>query len=82
MLTGRAPALSVPDLAAFAAAGATVFCVTADAGDSAAWKVVLQWAHERLPQLQHYAHAAGITAFDLLPVSDLAMNAIQCQSLL
>jgi NAD(P)-dependent dehydrogenase (short-subunit alcohol dehydrogenase family) len=72
VLTGRSPALPPEALAGFAAAGVTVFTVAADAEDSAAWESLLCWAHERLPALQHFAHAAGVTGFDLLHVSEAA----------
>jgi NAD(P)-dependent dehydrogenase (short-subunit alcohol dehydrogenase family) len=70
VLTGRSPALPPEALAVFAAAGVTVFTVAADAGDPTAWASLLGWAHERLPALQHFAHAAGVTGFDLLQVSE------------
>lgn len=75
VLTGRAPALPPATLAEFAAAGASVFCVSADAGEATAWAAVLKWAHERLPQVQHFGHAAGITAFDLLQVGTPQLSA-------
>lgn len=55
-------------LAEFSAAGVAVFSVAADAGDPKAWRGVLKWAHERLPAVQHFAHAAGVTGFDMLQV--------------
>lgn len=82
VVTGRAPALPPAVLAEFAAAGASLFCVAADAGDAAAWEAVLKWAHERLPQVQHFGHAAGITAFDLLAVSSSIPNVLWTSSLL
>lgn len=69
VLTGRAPQLSKETLIAFAARGVAVFTVAADAGDAAAWATVLSWAHERLPAVQHFAHAAGVTGFDMLKVA-------------
>ena len=75
VLTGRAPALPPATLADFAAASASVFCVSADAGETTAWAAVLKWAHERLPQVQHFGHAAGITAFDLLQVGAPQLSA-------
>lgn len=69
VLTGRAPQLSKETLIAFAARGVAVFTVAADAGDAAAWAAVLSWAHERLPAVQHFAHAAGVTGFDMLKVA-------------
>jgi KR domain len=68
VLTGRSPTLPLETLAALAAAGVTVFTVAADAGDPAAWDSLLKWAHEHLPAVQHFAHAAGVTGFDMLQV--------------
>jgi len=65
----QAPQLSKETLIAFAARGVAVFTVAADAGDAAAWAAVLSWAHERLPAVQHFAHAAGVTGFDMLKVA-------------
>ena len=74
VLTGRSPTLTLETLADFAAAGVAVFTVAADAGDPAAWQSLLRWAHERLPAVQHFAHAAGITGFDMLQVGRTAMQ--------
>lgn len=70
LLTGRSPVLPLEALAGFAAAGVAVFTMAADAGDPATWASLLRWAHERLPALQLFAHAAGVTGFDLLQVSE------------
>lgn len=67
VLMSRTPAMRPAQLAELAQRGTAVFVVSCDAGDAAAAAAVRQWASERLPAVQTYAHAAGALGHDLLP---------------
>ena len=66
MLTSRSGTLPLEVLQEFAWAGVTVFTVSADSGDAEESAAALRWAHEHLPAVQHYAHAAGVSGFAML----------------
>ncbi|KAK9803914.1 hypothetical protein WJX72_004698 [[Myrmecia] bisecta] len=77
LLTSRSPDVPRHLLEEFAAADVAVFVVQADSGDAEASQAVLRWAHEHLPHVQHYAHAAGVSGFSLLAdMTDEAMWAV------
>jgi hypothetical protein len=66
VVTSRGGAIPPEAAAEFAAAGAEVVCLQADASDANDVARVLARAREELPYIQHYAHAAGVSGFDLL----------------
>ncbi len=66
VLTSRSGTLLLEVLQEFASAGVTVFTVSADSGDAEESAAALRWAHEHLPAVQHYAHAAGVSGFAML----------------
>ena len=68
VVTSRHPCLPREVLEAFASQGVALWAVQADAGDAARTAEVLAWAREQVPAVQHYAHAAGVTAQTLLKV--------------
>ena len=69
VLTSRDPHVPAETLAGFASLGVAVFVVRADAGDAAAAARVFAWARERLPAVEHYAHAAGVSGH--APLADM-----------
>ena len=66
VLTSRSAAVDRDTLASLAKRDAAVFVVRSDASDAASAAAVLEWVRDSLPPLQHYAHAAGVSDFDLL----------------
>jgi NAD(P)-dependent dehydrogenase (short-subunit alcohol dehydrogenase family) len=66
VLTSRSGTLPLEALQEFASAGVTVFTISADSGDAKESAAALRWAHEHLPPVQHYAHAAGVSGFAML----------------
>lgn len=66
VVASRSGTLPAKDLAELAASGCTVLSVKADSADAAAMTRVLAWAREELPDLEHFAHAAGVTGTALL----------------
>lgn len=66
VLTSRSGTLPLEVLQEFASAGVAVFTIGADSGNAKDSAAVLQWAHEYLPSMQHYAHAAGVSGFAML----------------
>ena len=66
VITSRSGALPEDVAREFAAAGVAVHVVKADAGDAGDMARVLSWVRENLPPIRHYAHAAGVSGFDLL----------------
>lgn len=66
ILSSRSGTLPFELLKQFASLEVTVFTVETDASDADASAAVLRWAHEHLPYVQHYAHAAGISGFAML----------------
>lgn len=66
VLTSRNPRLTKAELVALAERGAAVFVVKSDAGCPSDSRRVMLWAHENLPAIAHFAHAAGVLGFDTL----------------
>ena len=66
--TSRRPRLSKQELIALVErnpnTSSAVFMVAADSGDAAAMQHVTSWAHEHLPAVQNYIHAAGLIGLD------------------
>lgn len=46
--------------------GVNLWVVKADSGVAAEVQAVLLWAHENMPAIEHHAHAAGVSGFDML----------------
>lgn len=66
--SGTLPANTVAELAA---AGCVLLSAQGDSCNAADLQRVLQWVHEELPPIDHFAHAAGISAFAALHDMDL-----------
>lgn len=66
VVTSRTGVLPAAAAQAFAAAGVQVVALSADAANPADMARVLGWVREELPFIQHYAHAAGVSGFDML----------------
>ena len=66
VVASRSGTLPIEALAELASAECTVLAIKADSSDVAAVQRVLSWAHEELPCLHHFAHAAGLSGFALL----------------
>ena len=72
--TSRRPQLSKQELIALVEenpnASSAIFMVAADSGDEAAMQRVTSWAHENLPAVGNYVHAAGLIGLD--SISDVS----------
>lgn len=66
MLTSRTGTLPASVTCEFTAAGCRVVVLKADAADQEDMARVLTHVRENLPHIQHYAHAAGVSGFDML----------------
>ena len=75
VLASRNPHLSRQDLERLARTGAVCFVVRSDAADPVATAELAQWAHERLPAVQTFAHAAGALGHDL--IREMSPEALQ-----
>ncbi len=58
--------------AEFSRAGVSLITLKADASNAAEMTATLEFVREELPYIQHYAHAAGVSGFDML--ADLEMS--------
>lgn len=58
--------MALEDLHWFKHRGVDVVVTKADASKASDVRRVLEWVHEELPYIQHYAHAAGVSGFDML----------------
>jgi len=66
VLTSRTGTVSEHALDEFYSAGVQVLVLKTDASDPDAMSKALNYAREELPYIQHYAHAAGVSGFDML----------------
>ena len=64
--TSRRPQLSKEELISLVQdhPASAVFLVAADSGSAAAMQRVTSWAHENLPVVENYVHAAGLIGMD------------------
>lgn len=66
VITSRSGAIDPDTKAEFAKAGAEVLVLKADGADAASMAATLAYVREELPYIEHYAHAAGVSGFDML----------------
>jgi NAD(P)-dependent dehydrogenase (short-subunit alcohol dehydrogenase family) len=66
VVTSRAGDMDAGCRQLFEAQGVRLVVLKADAGASDDMERVLTWVREELPYIQHYAHAAGVSGFDML----------------
>lgn len=66
VIASRSGALPADSLSELTAVGCTVVSVKVDSRNASALRRVLNWAHEHLPHIEHFAHAAGTSGFSLL----------------
>lgn len=79
--TSRRPQLSKEELIRLVEDRPTsaVFMVAADSGSAAAMQRITSWAHENLPVLQDYVHAAGLIGLDsIADVSEDRLWEVAC----
>lgn len=66
VVTSRRGTLSETVSKEFALAGCRVVILAADAANSKDMSRVMTYVREELPSIQHYAHAAGVSGFNML----------------
>ena len=66
LVASRSGRLSEEMFVELAAAGCTVLSIKLDCSIALALAEVLEWAHNELPHIDHFAHAAGVPGFALL----------------
>ena len=65
-MTSRSGVLDPVDQAHFHAKGMEIHVLQADSSDAASMRRLLEWVHENLPPIQHFAHAAGVAGLSML----------------